>query len=55
MCLQINTVPQGLVDMNKCTDVYDAENMTGHQLSIAVKTPEKQIYIKGTDKHEINR
>ncbi|XP_029633255.1 putative leucine-rich repeat-containing protein DDB_G0290503 isoform X5 [Octopus sinensis] len=50
-----DTVPQGEIDMNKCVDVYDAENHTGHQLSLAVVIPEKTYYIKGTLKEEISR
>ena len=55
LLLQVNTVPQGVIDMNTCTDVYDAENVTGHQFSIAVITPETFTYIKGNGKEEINR
>eukprot|EP00106_Octopus_bimaculoides_P013154 XP_014780596.1 PREDICTED: cytadherence high molecular weight protein 2-like [Octopus bimaculoides] len=50
-----DTVPQGEIDMNKCVDVYDAENHTGHQFSLAVVIPEKIYYIKGTLKEEISR
>ena len=55
VCPQVGTVPQGVIDMNKCSDVHDAETTTTHQLSIAVKTPEKTTFIKGCDKHEIAR
>lgn len=48
-------MPQGEVDMNKSTDVHDAENITGHLLSIAVSTAQKSVYIKGTSKEEITR
>lgn len=51
--LQPDTVPQGIVDMNKCTDVKDASGSTSHQNSLAVITPEKTTYIKANSKEEI--
>lgn len=51
--LQPDTVPQGVVDMNKCTDVVDAESTTSHQFSLSISTPEKTVYVKGNSKEEI--
>ncbi len=51
----MSTVPQGVIDMNRCTDVFDAEGTTSHPLSVGIKTPEKSTFIKGTSKDEINR
>ncbi|CAG5129035.1 unnamed protein product, partial [Candidula unifasciata] len=48
-----DTVPQGVVDMNKCTDVQDAEAVTSHQFSLSVTTPEITLYVKGNSKEEI--
>ncbi|KAK7502088.1 hypothetical protein BaRGS_00006840 [Batillaria attramentaria] len=48
-----DTVPQGSVDMNKCTDILDAEKITTHPNSIAVVTPEKTSYFKADSKEEI--
>ncbi|XP_076459730.1 uncharacterized protein LOC143292921 isoform X2 [Babylonia areolata] len=48
-----DTVPQGSVDMNKCTDILDAEVMTSHSNSIAVVTPDKTEYFKADSKEEI--
>ncbi|GFO38259.1 protein outspread, partial [Plakobranchus ocellatus] len=48
-----DTVPQGSVDMNKCTDVLDAESTTTHPNSLAVVTPERTLYIKSTSREEI--
>ncbi|XP_059163894.1 uncharacterized protein LOC131946906 isoform X2 [Physella acuta] len=48
-----DTVPQGVVDMNKCTDVLDAETTTTHPFSLSIITPEKTVYIKGNSKEEI--
>ncbi|XP_025092199.1 COP1-interactive protein 1-like isoform X4 [Pomacea canaliculata] len=48
-----DTVPQGSVDMNRCTDVLDAETVTTHQNSIAVVTPEKTEYFKANSKEEM--
>ena len=53
--LQINTVPQGVIDMNVCVDVFDAESATSHEFSICVATADKKTYIKGTNKEEITR
>ena len=53
--LQVTTVPQGVIDLNKCSDVYDAESITSHAYSIAVATPEHTTYIKGSAKEETNR
>lgn len=50
---QPDTVPQGIVDMNKCTDVKDASGSTSHQNSLAIITPEKTTYIKANSKEEI--
>ncbi|XP_060582101.1 golgin subfamily A member 4-like isoform X4 [Ruditapes philippinarum] len=48
-----DTVPQGVVDMNKCSDVKDASGSTSHQNSLAIITPEKTTYIKANSKEEI--
>ena len=52
-CGQADTLPQGAVDMNKCTDILDAEAITTHNNSIAVVTPEKTEYFKADSKEEI--
>ena len=41
--------------MNRCTDVFDAEGVTSHQLSLGIKSGDKTTYIKGTAKDETNR
>ncbi|KAK3090806.1 hypothetical protein FSP39_014816 [Pinctada imbricata] len=46
------TIPQGIIDMNKCTAVNDGEKVTSHQFSIEIVTPNKKFYIKGTSKEE---
>ncbi|KAH9488364.1 hypothetical protein Btru_063331 [Bulinus truncatus] len=48
-----DTVPQGIVDMNKCTEVLDAEATTTHPQSLSIVTPEKTLFIKGNSKEEI--
>ncbi|KAJ8319119.1 hypothetical protein KUTeg_004210 [Tegillarca granosa] len=49
-----DTVPQGCLDMNKCTEVKDAENTTSHPFSLAITVPgKKTLYIKGNSKEEI--
>ncbi|XP_076462124.1 uncharacterized protein LOC143294629 [Babylonia areolata] len=49
----MDTVPQGSLDMNKCTDILEAEVTTSHCNSLAVVTPEKTEYIKADSKEEI--
>jgi len=53
--LQVDTVPQGVIDMNQCSDVHCAETETGHQFSIALVTTKGTTYIKGSSREEINR
>ncbi|XP_076339097.1 uncharacterized protein LOC143240484 isoform X2 [Tachypleus tridentatus] len=49
-----DTVPQAVIDMNKALEVSDGENVTGNQFSIAIATPDKVHFIKGTSKEERN-
>ncbi|XP_064639254.1 protein outspread-like isoform X2 [Lineus longissimus] len=51
----VGTVPQGVMDMNECEDVFDAEEQSGHEFSIAIVVPQKTYYVKGTSREEINR
>jgi ribonuclease PH len=53
--VQALTVPQGVIDMNKCVDVHDAEEQTSHKYSVAVMTADKATFIKGTNKEETTR
>jgi len=52
---QVGTIPQGIVDMNHCTDVHCAEKETGHQFSIAIVNTKGSTYIRGSSREEINR
>ncbi|KAL8592381.1 hypothetical protein ACOMHN_044317 [Nucella lapillus] len=49
----MDTVPQGSVDMNLCTDILEAEVITSHCHSLAVVTPDKTEYIKADSREEI--
>lgn len=51
----MNTIPQGQIDMNVCSDVFDAEAATGHDFAICVATDNSKTYIKGVSREEINR
>ncbi|XP_062614667.1 uncharacterized protein LOC134276428 isoform X3 [Saccostrea cucullata] len=46
------TIPQGIIDMNKCSAVNDAESVTSHPFSLEIVTPNKKYYIKGQSKEE---
>ncbi|XP_050391694.1 golgin subfamily A member 4 isoform X1 [Patella vulgata] len=48
----VDTIPQGVIDMNKVTDVIDTEKQTSHLYSLGIVTPEKTHYIKGESKEE---
>lgn len=52
---QIHTIPQGVIDMNQCSDVFNSQEVTGHQYSIGIKAQDKTTYIKGASKDEISR
>jgi len=42
--------------MNICTDVFEAEEATGHEYSIGIVVPNNlNLYVKGDNKEEIGR
>ncbi|XP_029691786.1 myosin phosphatase Rho-interacting protein isoform X5 [Takifugu rubripes] len=49
-----STLPQGTVNMNLCTDVVDAEPLTGQKNSLCIITPEQEYFIRGENKEIIN-
>lgn len=51
---QPSTLPQGTVNMNLCTDVVDAEPLTGQKNSLCIITPEQEYFIRGENKEIIN-
>ncbi|CAF91893.1 unnamed protein product, partial [Tetraodon nigroviridis] len=51
---QPSTLPQGTVNMNLCTDVVDAEPITGQKNSLCIITPEQEYFIRGENKEIIN-
>ena len=48
-----DTIPQDIIDMHTVTEVADANNITGQDYSIVLRTPEKEYYVRGTSKEEI--
>uniref|UniRef100_A0A3Q2YLZ7 Myosin phosphatase Rho-interacting protein-like n=1 Tax=Hippocampus comes TaxID=109280 RepID=A0A3Q2YLZ7_HIPCM len=48
------TLPQGTVDMNRCSDVTDGESRTAHENSLCVVTPEKELFLRAEWKEMIN-
>ncbi|XP_056020279.1 uncharacterized protein LOC125668582 isoform X5 [Ostrea edulis] len=46
------TIPQGIIDMNKCSAVNNGEKVTSHTFSLEIVTPSKKYYIKGQSKEE---
>uniref|UniRef100_A0A3B4VGI1 PH domain-containing protein n=1 Tax=Seriola dumerili TaxID=41447 RepID=A0A3B4VGI1_SERDU len=49
-----STLPQGMVNMNQCTDITDAEPRTGQRNALCIVTPEQEIFIRGDNKEIIN-
>ncbi|KAL1483019.1 hypothetical protein MTO96_033426 [Rhipicephalus appendiculatus] len=47
-----NTIPQAVIDMTKVVAVAHAEELTGNQFSIAITTPEKVHFVKGTGRDD---
>ncbi|XP_002066455.3 protein outspread isoform X2 [Drosophila willistoni] len=46
------TVPQACIDMTKVIEVTSAVEVTGHPNSIAITTPERVTFVKGTSQEE---
>lgn len=47
-----NTIPQAMIDMTKVVEVANAEELTGNQFSIAITTPDKVHFVKGTGRDD---
>lgn len=47
-----NTIPQAVIDMTKVVAVAHAEELTGNQFSIAITTPDKVHFVKGTGRDD---
>ncbi|KAK8779194.1 hypothetical protein V5799_019467 [Amblyomma americanum] len=47
-----NTIPQAVIDMTKVVAVTNAEELTGNQFSIAITTPDKVHFVKGTGRDD---
>ncbi|XP_077526669.1 myosin phosphatase Rho interacting protein outspread isoform X2 [Haemaphysalis longicornis] len=47
-----NTIPQAVIDMTKVVAVSHAEELTGNQFSIAITTPDKVHFVKGTGRDD---
>uniref|UniRef100_A0A669BB52 Myosin phosphatase Rho-interacting protein n=1 Tax=Oreochromis niloticus TaxID=8128 RepID=A0A669BB52_ORENI len=49
-----STLPQGTVNVNVCTDIFDAEPRTGQKNALCIVTPEQEVFIRGDNKDIIN-
>ncbi|EEC10714.1 P116 Rho-interacting protein, putative [Ixodes scapularis] len=47
-----NTIPQAVIDMTKAVEVASAEELTGNQFSLAITTPDKVHFVKGTGRDD---
>ncbi|KPU73013.1 uncharacterized protein Dana_GF15007, isoform B [Drosophila ananassae] len=47
-----DTIPQACIDMTKVLEVTGAVEVTGHPHSIAITTPERVTFVKGTSSEE---
>lgn len=45
---QPETVPQSVINMSDVIEVADAEQITGHNHSILIQTPDLSTFVKGT-------
>ncbi|XP_051925276.1 myosin phosphatase Rho-interacting protein isoform X4 [Hippocampus zosterae] len=48
------TLPQGIIDMNRCSDVTDAESRTAQKNSLCVLSPGKERFLRAECKETIN-
>lgn len=46
--MQPETVPQSVINMSDVIEVADAEQITGHNHSILIQTPDLSTFVKGT-------
>ncbi|XP_047740079.1 uncharacterized protein LOC108667928 [Hyalella azteca] len=46
------TIPQGVIDMNRVLEVSGAEDVTGNQFSLAITSPDRVTFVKGTSREE---
>ncbi|KAF2357398.1 Pleckstrin domain [Trinorchestia longiramus] len=51
-CSQPATIPQGVIDMNRVLEVSSAEDVTGNQFSLAITSPDRVTFVKGTTREE---
>ncbi|KAL7635481.1 UNVERIFIED_CONTAM: hypothetical protein RMT77_014550 [Armadillidium vulgare] len=46
------TIPQGVIDMNRVLEVSEAEDVTGNQFALAITSPDRATFVKGTSREE---
>ncbi|XP_072028427.1 LOW QUALITY PROTEIN: uncharacterized protein [Amphiura filiformis] len=47
-----NTIPQGSINMYQCSNVFDADKLTGKEHSIGIVTPDETTYIRAETREE---
>eukprot|EP00058_Branchiostoma_floridae_P019556 XP_002605046.1 hypothetical protein BRAFLDRAFT_124134 [Branchiostoma floridae] len=52
---QPSTIPQGTINMNQCTEVYDGQGRTGKENCLAIVTPDSVDYVSTDNKFDIDR
>lgn len=50
--LKPETVPQAIIDMNRVVEVSEAEEVTGHSMSLALTAADRVHFLKGTSPEE---
>lgn len=50
--LQANTIAQGTINMNACTEVAHAETLTGQRHSLCIFLPEMKYFIRSENKED---
>ncbi|XP_035254538.1 rootletin-like isoform X1 [Anguilla anguilla] len=49
-----STLPQGTINMSRCSAVLDAEPQTGHSHALCIRTPDTQHFIRAESKEAIH-
>ncbi|CAH1272973.1 MPRIP [Branchiostoma lanceolatum] len=50
-----STIPQGTINMNQCTEVFDGQARTGKENCLTIVTPDSTDYVSTDNKFDIDR
>uniref|UniRef100_UPI00358E33A6 myosin phosphatase Rho-interacting protein-like isoform X2 n=1 Tax=Myxine glutinosa TaxID=7769 RepID=UPI00358E33A6 len=49
-----STLPQGTINLNQCLEVGEAESRTGQRNSLCIVLPDREFFIRGENREDIN-